>query len=129
MVPLFVTEVCDACDFGVTKEKLFRGFIVYGRYPTHVTCEEYVFRTRIDADRWRTAAGREDCTIREVYSLTPFQWHASRGTLQDVILADHIFEVFADHRFEPLPNRCFLGEGLPDATPPAESSEMDELPF
>ena len=119
MVQLFLTQACDYCDYGVPKEKLHRGFIVYqSREDNTASREEYVFRTRMDAERWRTAAGREGCTIREVYSLMPFRWHLSRGTLRDVVLADHMFEVFSDWKYEPLPHRCFLSpDDSSDASP------------
>jgi hypothetical protein len=108
MVQLFLTQACDHCDYGVARERLHRGFIVFRGGPEEPNCEEYVFRTRMDAERWRTAAGREECEIREVYSLSAFRWHLSRGTLRDVVLADHMFEIFPDHRYEPLPHRAFL---------------------
>lgn len=108
MVQLFLSQACDYCDYGVPKEKLHVGFVVYRSDREEAACEEYVFRTRMDAERWRTAAGREGQEIRQVYSLLPFRWHLSRGTLRDVVLADHMAEVFPDHRFEPLPHRVFL---------------------
>ena len=108
MVQLFLSQACDHCDYGVPKERLHRGFVVHRDASEAGSCEEYVFRTRMDAERWRVAAGREGCEIREVYSLTPFRWHLSRGTLRDVVLADHMFEIFPDHRYEPLPHRAFL---------------------
>jgi len=122
MVQLFLTQACDYCDYGVPKERLHRGFIVYRGIADSGQCEEYVFRTRMDAERWRTAAGREGCEIFEVYSLTPFRWHLSRGTLRDVVLADHMFEIFPDHRYEPLPHRAFL------ATMPTTEREPLSLP-
>ena len=122
MVQLFLTQACDYCDYGVPKERLHRGFIVYRVAADSGSCEEYVFRTRMDAERWRTAAGREGCTIHEVYSLMPFRWHLSRGTLRDVVLADHMFEIFPDHRYEPLPHRAFL------ATEPT-TVERDPIPL
>ena len=110
MVQLFLSMACDHCDYGVAKDRLHRGYVVYrGSTEGVAPFEEYVFRTRMDAERWRTAAGREGCEIREVYSLSAFRWHLSRGTLRDVVLADHMFEIFPDHRYEPLPHRAFLG--------------------
>jgi hypothetical protein len=108
MVQLFLSQACDHCDYGVPKDRLHRGFVVHRGAGDAPNCEEYVFRTRMDAERWRVAAGREGCEIREVYSLTPFRWHLSRGTLRDVVLADHMFEIFPDHKYEPLPHRAFL---------------------
>jgi hypothetical protein len=108
MVQLFLTQACDYCDYGLPRDRLHRGFIVYRPEAEPRGREEYVFRTRMDAERWRTAAGRDECEIQEVYSLSPFRWHLSRGTLRDVVLADHMFEIFPDHRYEPLPHRAFL---------------------
>lgn len=111
MVQLVYSQACDYCDFGPPKDKLYPGFVVY-RKPEAKVREEYVFRTRLDAERWRTAAGREGCEISKVYSVAPFRWQFSRGTLRDLVLADHIFEVFSDHRFELLPHRAFLAESV-----------------
>lgn len=108
MVQLFLSQKCDYCDYGLPLERLHRGFIVFRQMQGPGVREEYVFRTGMDAERWRTAAGREDCEIREIYSLTPYRWHLSRGTLRDVALADHMFEIYPDHRYEPLPHRAFL---------------------
>jgi hypothetical protein len=108
MVQLFLTQACDYCDYGPAKDTLHRGFIVFRDENHQGIREEYVFRTRMDAERWRTAAGREEASIREVYSSQPFRWHLSRGTLRDVVLADHMFEIFDSHRFEALPHRAFL---------------------
>lgn len=109
MTQLFLSQACDHCDYGVTKDRLHRGFIVHRESDADSeSIAEYVFRTRMDAERWRTAAGREGCEIHEVYSLTPFRWNLSRGTLRDVVLADQMFEIFPDHRYEPLPHRAFL---------------------
>lgn len=110
MVQLFLSEACDHCDFGPPKEKLHTGFVVYPKSEDKVR-EEYVFRTPLDAERWRAAAGRDGCEIRRVYSTAPFRWHLSRGSLRDAVLADHVFEVFTDHRFEQLPHRAFLAKG------------------
>lgn len=111
MTQLFLTQACDYCDYGVPKEKLHLGFVVYQTDATGA-CEEYVFRTRMDAERWRTAAGREGCEIQEVYSLHPFRWHVTRGTLRDAVLADHMFQVFPDWKYENLPHRCFLATAV-----------------
>ena len=108
MTQIFLSQACDHCDYGVPKDRMHRGYVVY-RGDTEGSCdplEEYVFRTRMDAERWRTAAGREDSEIREVYSLSAFRWHLSRGTLQDVVLADHMFTIFDNHKYEPLPHRA-----------------------
>jgi hypothetical protein len=106
MSALFLSTACDYCDFGVPKERLHKGYVVYG--PGSAFTEEYVFKTHADAERWREMAGRQCCAIRAVYSLTPYRWHLSRGSMRDVMLADHMFEIFKDHRFEPKPNRAFL---------------------
>lgn len=111
MVELFTSCRCDWCDFEPTATKLHRGFIVQGK-PVRDACVMapmyYVFRTIGDADRWRKAVGYEAHPIDEVSSLDAFRWQLSRGVISDVVLADHMFEVFQDHRYEPLPHRAFI---------------------
>lgn len=129
MVSLFLSQVCDYCDYGIPEDKLHRGFIVY-RLDSDATFprEEYVFRTRMDVARWRSASNREGCAIYKVFSLMPYQWHMSRGTLRDVVLADHMFSVFENWKYEPLPHRCFLAERQVESNSPVDD-ETDELPF
>jgi hypothetical protein len=110
MTQLFLSTACDYCDFGVPKERLHRGFLVHRPAAVQAGYEDYVFRTRTDAEKWQEAAGLKSCAIREVYSLMPFRWHLSNGMLNDIVLAQGMYEVFPDHRFEPLPNRVFLAE-------------------
>jgi len=118
MSQLFLSMACDYCDFGPSQSQIHRGFVVFGGV---INGEEYVFRSRADAERWKSAAGREGYTIREVGSLTPFRWHLSRGTLRDVVLADSMFQVFPDFRYEPLPHRCFL---MPESSSPEVSANQ-----
>ncbi len=107
MVELFISKACDHCDYSPNTDRMYRGYIVFN--PAWEKGDEaYVFRNTVDAERWRTAAGREGHVIRTVFSMAPFKWHLSRGTLRDVVLADHMFEIFPDHRYEPLPHRAFL---------------------
>jgi hypothetical protein len=108
MRPLFVTYACDFCD-GLTKPGLLhRGFVVWrGLHPTGAR-EEYVFPTRADADRYRSAARLCHYEIREVLSETQIHWHPSRGTIRGLDLADHLYTIYPDHRFEPGPYRAFL---------------------
>ena len=108
MIALFYSAVCDYCERQMPTESLYRGFVVYRGQRSADGDEEYVFRTRADAERWRRIAGREGCEIREVYSLNAFRWHKSRGSARDLELADHLFKIFPDHRYEPLPHRAFL---------------------
>jgi hypothetical protein len=130
MTQLFLTQACDHCDYGVDRACVHRGYLIRGDVDPAEDAEDgvlataYVFRTTLDAERWRTAAGRENWPIYEALSLTPYRWILSRGTLRDVALADAMFEIFADHRFEALPNRAWLGElAVPARETPSESAE------
>lgn len=106
MVELFTSTGCDHCDYGPPMEKLHRGFAVL----PPVTCANphYVFRTRLDAERWMGVVGTLPCEIREVLSLEPYRWHLSHGVVRDLVFADHVFDIFEDHRYEPLPHRAFI---------------------
>lgn len=106
MIPLFISYACNYCDGREDWSKYDRGFIVWrGRPPGS---EEYVFRTRQDAERWKALNGLAGCPVREVCTESRFSWFKSRGTIRDLELADHTFEIYADHKFEPGPFRAFL---------------------
>ena len=113
MRALFFTFACDHCD-GLVDSFDFRGFVVLRRERT-LPCEEYVFATRADAERWRELNGLFDAEIREVRGDKPFRWQPSRGTVRGIILADRLFEICPDHKFEPRPNRAFLAATKDDS--------------
>lgn len=108
MVELFMSTRCDWCDFGPKIDDVHRGFAVLATSAGYLPGNNYVFRTMLDAERWRTAAGAERCEIKTVYSLECFRWHLSHGVVRDVVYADQPFEIFPDHRYEPLPHRAFI---------------------
>jgi hypothetical protein len=70
-----------------------RGWVVL-RQGRDLPCEEYVFATRADAERWRDLNGLLDAKPRPVTGAEPFQWTPSRGTVRGIILADRLFSVF-----------------------------------
>lgn len=115
MTSLFTSCSCDWCDFAPPIAKLHRGYVVP---DVHVSSDgfSYVFRTIGDAERWRTVAGYATSPIVEVHSLEPFRWHLSRGVIENVVLADHMFEIFKTHRYEPLPHRAFITPGTQGVT-------------
>ena len=108
MVPLFTSFVCDYCDGLVSGTDYYRGYIVC-RGPEEVRGRQvYVFRTREDAERWRSVRNLHDHRICEVLSEHDIKWRQSRGSVKDLELADRLFEIYPDHRFEPKPNRAFI---------------------
>lgn len=111
MVELFLTQACDHCDYGISRECLHSGYIVKSEHTFNDQTKaysSYVFQTPQDADKWRSAASYLTDDIVEILSLDPFTWLPSRGTLKDVILADHTYDVFLDHRYEPGQHRAFI---------------------
>ena len=112
MTALFTSYVCDWCD-GLKKPKpVARGWVLWhdegksGR-------ELYVFPTREMAEYYRRATGSEG-EVREVLSEFPIQWHSGKGTIQNLRLADRLFTVFPDYRFEPAPYRAYLAPRDPE---------------
>lgn len=100
MTQLFLTQACDHCDYGPNKESLFKGYVVCSQDNTFPS-EEYVFRSLMDAERWKTvtAAAKENSDIFEVYSLNSYRWHLSQGTVRDIVLADRMYTIHADHKY------------------------------
>jgi hypothetical protein len=99
MRQLFISWVCDYCD-GLASAPTandpgdFRGFIVL-RKDRDLPCEEYVFATRADAERWKDLNGLFDADVKQVMARKPFRWQPSRGTVRGIILADALHQVHA----------------------------------
>jgi hypothetical protein len=99
MRQLFISWVCDYCD-GLADAKAsmdtsvdFRGFIVL-RKSAILPCEEYIFATRADSERWRDLNGIFDSEIKQVSARKPFRWQPSRGTVRGIILADSLHMIY-----------------------------------
>lgn len=109
MQQLFLSCVCDYCDNKPDLNSgqyhvgyvVWRGFLGPG-FP------HYVFANSQSAERWRRGQGQNAGDIRKVLSTEPFRWRPSRGTLRDIEFADHLFEIFPDHRYRQAPHRAFL---------------------
>lgn len=110
MVELFTSTGCDHCDYGPDLTKLHRGFAVLNH--NHRVCKTvyYAFRTKLDAERWQTAmaSASVETVMLEVWSIEPFRWRLTDCSGVSIVLADSAYEVFDDHRYEPLPHRAFI---------------------
>ncbi len=107
MIPLFTSCVCDRCDGKLDADSLHKGWVVWSGPPDGGR-QVYVFRTRQVAQRWQRLNKMGDAQVRQVLSDHEINWHLGRGSIQDLELADHLFEVYPDQCFEPQPHRAFL---------------------
>lgn len=107
MTPLFTSYACDFCDGLVSFGSLSRAYVAWPRGAVEARTA-YLFPSRDVAERWVIAAHLEGHEVREVATADEIRWHMSRGTVEGIELADHVFEVFPDHRFELAPYRAFL---------------------
>lgn len=106
MVPLFLSCVCEFCETKPAYDSLNRGWVVWrGIAPGF---PHYVFSSRYCAETWRRGQGNGYGEPRLVLSTAVFRWRPSRSGARDVEFADHLFEVFLDHRFKAAPFRAFL---------------------
>ena len=105
--PLFTTLVCDWCD-GHLNTAVDRGFIVYLPDKIGSGNLNFIFRNRTDAAIWRSVKGLQAHAIREVLAPCTIRWMKSKGSMEEVELADRAFEIFADHRFPFAENRAYL---------------------
>jgi hypothetical protein len=108
MIPLFVSCVCEYCDTPPARETLYSGFVVWSLTRHKFGSRQYVFPSRAMAERWQAIRGPEDAVVREVWCAHPFRWHVGRGSIRNLRLADRLFEIYPDHRFEPSSDRAFL---------------------
>jgi hypothetical protein len=53
-----------------------------------------VFKTRPDAERWRSAAGLDRFPIREVRIPQQIRWRMSTGSVRDIELADRLYKIY-----------------------------------
>jgi hypothetical protein len=107
MTLLLSSFVCDFCDGHLEVVAPYRGFVVWSAdHP--IQQNAFVFATREDADTWTRATNKDDADIREVRMEEEPSWHKGRGSVQGITLADRVYEVYPDHRFEPASNRAFL---------------------
>lgn len=110
MQQLFLSCVCDFCDSKPNTSGYHRGFVVWRGF-LGPGFPHYVFSNQESAKRWSNTQGRNSGEVREVLSPEPFRWRPSRGSLQDIEFADHLFEIYEDHRYPQAPHRAFLSPG------------------
>ena len=120
MLAQFTTVVCDHCD-GMPEGDFFRGWVVWPA-EAQARVQTWVFRTEADARRWLKR--RTGGSVRAVLSPQPFAWTRSKGGLKDVVVADHPFEIYPDHRHPPGDRRAFLA---PPSTPDADRVRLKRL--
>jgi hypothetical protein len=105
MTALFTSYACDWCDGLKRVDACARGWVLWRGQEG---LEHYVFAMPEDAERYRDAVGLVDHEIREVLSEEAFVWHASRGSVRDVVLARHRYTVWPDERFPIGEHRAWL---------------------
>lgn len=106
MIALFLSYVCDYCERSPAPERMHGGYVVWS--STQAGERQYVFPTRAAAERWRELRGLQHCEVRRVLSAAPFKWRISTGSVKGLEFADHLFEIFPDHRFKPGPYRAYI---------------------
>ncbi len=107
MYLLLISYGCDHCE-GPGPVDCYSGFIVFQPSRVGAGSVFHVFRRPIDAALWRSAVGLQHCELREVLSEDPIVWYRSRGSIENIELANTPFEIFGDHRFEPGASRAFI---------------------
>jgi len=100
MTPLFFSAACDFCE-GRVDVGFYEGFVVYRGGHDGLVHDEYVFRSVEDAQRFRSLRDMAHVEIRRVCSQEPFHWRHSGGKAKGLELADHLYSIFPDHRYEP----------------------------
>jgi hypothetical protein len=109
MTPLFVSYVCDWCDGLKRPTVVARGFVVWPEEVVVDAMELYVFPTREMAAHYQRSTGSSG-EIREVASEYPIRWQPGRGSIKNLRLADRLYSIYPDFRFEPAPYRAFLAD-------------------
>ena len=106
MTALFTSFVCDWCDGLKKLAPVARGWVVW-RSAGDDERECYVFPTPQMAEYYRTVT-RVEGEVRQVLSEQPIRWSDGKGNIKNLRLAERLYTVYPDHRFEPGPYRAFL---------------------
>lgn len=108
--PLFRTYYCEYCD---TKDSdtppgtWYSGWVCYRPEGSRIL-NYCVFPNRKDTEKWKAVNDIKDGEVREVYSETPFTFKKSSGILKGISIADSLYEVYPDHKYDPKPYRAFV---------------------
>jgi len=109
MTALFTSYACDWCD-GLKKPiPVARGWVIW-RPGSNTSAEErecYVFPTPQMAEYYRSVTNVEG-DVRQVLSEMPIRWSDGKGNIKNLRLAERLYTIYPDHRFEPGPFRAFL---------------------
>ena len=109
MTALFTSYACDWCDGLRTPIPVARGWVIW-RPGAETSVEErecYVFPTPQMAEYYRAVTSVEG-NVRQVLSETPIRWSDGKGNIKNLRLAERLYTIYPDHRFEPGPFRAFL---------------------
>jgi hypothetical protein len=110
MVVLFLSATCEHCENGPTG-KIHVGYTVWPDGQNASIRNLAVFRDENDAENWRAhhIHMHMDKRVRAVGSLEAFCWVSFEHPILGAIhFAIGTFEVYLDHRYEPLSFRAFL---------------------
>lgn len=115
--PLFYSLACDFCDGKLNKQESksssVEGWIVY-REEVSLSCEEYFFKTKEDAQRWMDIQSLHDsCSIKEVVSLMPVTFKITTGYVKGLNRATRLIMIYPykeKHLCKNLENSAYLKE-------------------
>jgi hypothetical protein len=107
MRPLFTSYACDWCDGLSQPVAVARGWVLWRPGDEAQARELYVFPSREMADYYRRETGAEG-TPRQILCETPIRWTRGRGRVKNLELADKLYTVYPDCRFEPGPYRAYV---------------------
>jgi len=107
MTALFTSYVCDWCDGHKKPIPVARGWVIWRRGQTAEERECYVFPTPQMAEYYRAVTNVEG-DVRQVLSEMPIRWSDGKGNIKNLRLAERLYTIYPDHRFEPGPFRAFL---------------------
>lgn len=95
----FTDYVCEWCASDLEDLLLYTGFIVLTDERLH--SPHYVFENISGAKRWRAANDLDDSALRKVLSPRRFRWRPSKGRLTGLSVANRLYHVVPDHKFDP----------------------------
>jgi hypothetical protein len=110
MTALFYSLECRFCNNDL-KGYYYVGYIVVRAGDNFPISSMYVHQGLNDVKKWQELGIQG--SVKAVLSQSPFTWTLS--PLLAITVADSLYTVYADHKYEPGPQKAFLA---PHAHPP-----------
>ena len=128
----FSEYVCEWCTSKLEELRFHEGYVAMD--DARLFTPHYVFLMQEEARQWAHAEGMDERKVVKVLSPNRFRWMKSRGKIPGLVIADRLYCIAPDHRFDPVESQViiappgYIRPPLPKRKPEEDTrSEGDRL--